>query len=106
MLNYYKVLSLSVFGLLVQIFSVSAEVRPEFIAAKLHQNEHRGTWVEFEYYDFWRVPFVFEATVQGIAPQEKFTFCIQLDWKSVEPLACLEADEGESNNQKADGRVY
>ena len=69
----------------------------EFIAAKLHQSEHRGTWIEFEYYDFWRAPFIFEASFKGA---EKFNICVQLDWKSLESVACFEAGEREAKIKK------
>ena len=93
----YKILWLTVFGIIGQMLSAFAEQRPEFIVAKLHQSDHIGTWIEFEYYDFWRAPFIFEASFKGA---DKFNICVQLDWKSLESVACFEADEREAKIKK------
>ena len=95
-----KFLWLTVFGMIGQMHAAFAQQHPEFIAAKLHQSEHRGTWIEFEYYDFWRVPFIFEATVNGSTPNDKFNICVQLDWKSLESVACFESHEREATIKK------
>lgn len=95
-----KFLWLTVFGMIGQMHAAFAQQHPEFIAVKLHQSEHRGTWIEFEYYDFWRVPFIFEATVNGSTPNDKFNICVQLDWKSLESVACFESHEREATIKK------
>ena len=102
-MKFYKFLCLSFVGLVGQMLQVFAEEGPEFIAAKLLQNEHKA-WVEFEYYDLWRFPFVFEAVFEGTGPEKKFFLCIQLDWKSYESVVCFEPYEREPTIEKLLGQ--